>query len=240
MIRHIPNTITLLNLLSGFAATVYAIKGYNDYAAFCIMAGMLFDFVDGLAARLLKVYSDIGKDLDSLADLVTFGIAPGAIVLNLLTGCGIGFLYAFAVAALIPAASALRLARFNNDATQATSFRGMATPASAFIIVSVVLASAFTEVTLYDMMVASPWFIIVLAIILSVMMNINAKMFSLKFVNLRWSGNEDRWIFAVVSLVLLAIFRIASLPMIMATYIILSLLFNIPALRRRPPASPQM
>ncbi|MDZ7635986.1 MAG: CDP-alcohol phosphatidyltransferase family protein [Bacteroidales bacterium] len=90
MIKHIPNTLTLLNLVSGFAATIYAIKGYNDYAAFCIMAGMILDFSDGFAARLLKAYSDIGKDLDSLADVVTFGIAPGAIVLNLLTSAGFG------------------------------------------------------------------------------------------------------------------------------------------------------
>ena len=238
MIRHIPNTITLLNLISGFAATVYAIKGYNDYAAFCIMAGMLFDFSDGLAARLLKVYSDIGKDLDSLADLVTFGIAPGAIVLNLLTNCGTGFLYAFVVAALIPAASAIRLARFNNDATQTTSFRGLATPASAFIIVSVVLASAFTDFALYDKMVASPWLITVLSLFLAVMMNLNVKMFSLKFTSLGWIGNEERWIFAGVSLLLMVIFRVAALPMIMASYIILSLLFILPALRGSLPSNP--
>ena len=78
MIRHIPNTLTLLNLVSGFAATIYAIKGYNEYATFCIMVGMILDFSDGFAARLLKAYSDIGKDLDSLADVVTFGVAPGA------------------------------------------------------------------------------------------------------------------------------------------------------------------
>ena len=238
MTRHIPNTITLLNLLSGFAATVYAIKGYNDYAAFCIMAGMLFDFSDGLAARLLKVYSDIGKDLDSLADLVTFGIAPGAIVLNLLTNCGTGFLYAFVVAALIPAASAIRLARFNNDATQTTSFKGLATPASAFIIVSVVLASAFTDFKIYDVIVASPWLITVLSLFLAVMMNVSIKMFSLKFTSLGWNGNEERWIFAGVSLLLMVIFRVAALPMIMASYIILSLLFTLPALRKRSPSNP--
>ena len=144
MTRHIPNTITLLNLASGFAATIYAIKGYNDYASFCIMAGMIFDFSDGFAARMLKAYSDIGKDLDSLADVVTFGIAPGAIVLSLLSSAGMAFIPAFAVAALIPAASALRLARFNNDTTQSTSFRGLATPASAFTVVSVVIASEYT------------------------------------------------------------------------------------------------
>lgn len=89
MIRHIPNTLTLLNLVAGFAATLCAINGYNEYASFCIIAGMVLDFSDGFAARLLKAWSDIGKDLDSLADVVTFGVAPGAIVFNLLSAAGI-------------------------------------------------------------------------------------------------------------------------------------------------------
>jgi len=237
MIRHIPNTVTLLNLVSGFAATVCAIKGYNDYAAFCIMIGMVFDFSDGFTARLLKAYSDIGKDLDSLADVVTFGIAPGAIVLNMLTDSSTGFVYAFVVAALIPAASALRLAIFNNDATQATSFRGLATPASAFTIVSFVLASSYTDFSLYDRLVASPWFMTLLTVFLAAMMLVKVRMFSLKLSSLRWNGNEERWIFAVVSLLLVGIFRMASLPMIMAAYIIISLLFNLPGLRRTSSAS---
>jgi CDP-diacylglycerol--serine O-phosphatidyltransferase len=237
MIRHIPNTVTLLNLVSGFAATVCAIKGYNDYAAFCIMIGMVFDFSDGFTARLLKAYSDIGKDLDSLADVVTFGIAPGAIVLNTLTDSRTGFVYAFVVAALIPAASALRLAIFNNDASQTTSFRGLATPASAFTIVSFVLASSYTDFSLYDRLVASPLFMTLLTIFLAAMMLVNVRMFSLKLSSLRWNGNEECWIFIVVSLLLLGIFRMASLPMIMAAYIIISLLFNLPGLRRTSSAS---
>ncbi len=232
MIRHIPNALTLLNLVCGFAATVYAIKGYNDYASYCIMAGMLLDFSDGLAARLLKAYSDIGKDLDSLADVVTFGIAPGAIVMNMLTGGGMPFLPAFAIAALIPAASALRLAKFNNDTSQATTFRGMATPASAFTVVSVVLASAFTDTRLYDTMTASPLLISLLAFFLAVMMLLNVPMFSLKLTGMRWKGNEERYLFAGLSLLLLVIFRIAGLPMIMAAYILISLLFPFAAGRR--------
>jgi CDP-diacylglycerol--serine O-phosphatidyltransferase len=234
MIKHIPNTITLLNLVSGFAATVCAINGYNEYASFCIMAGMLFDFFDGFTSRLLKAYSAIGKDLDSLADIVTFGIAPGAIVLNLIAGGVTGYLYPFAVAALIPAASALRLARFNNDTTQATSFRGLATPASAFTVVSVVLASAYTDYGLYDRMIASPLFLTILAICLATMMLLNVRMFSLKLTSLKWNGNQERWIFAGVSILLLVIFRMASLPMIMAAYIIISLLFTLPGIRRTP------
>jgi CDP-diacylglycerol--serine O-phosphatidyltransferase len=232
MTRHIPNTLTLLNLVCGFAATVLAVKGYNDYAAFCIMAGMVFDFSDGFAARLLKAYSDIGKDLDSLADVVTFGIAPGAITFNLLAAGGMTTIPAFAVAALIPAASALRLAKFNNDPGQSKTFRGIATPASAFTVVSVVLASEYTDGRLPDMMAGSPWFMGLLAIFLAVMMLVNIPMFSLKFSSLGWKGNEERYIFATVSLLLLAVFRMAALPMIMAAYILISLLFPFIAGRR--------
>lgn len=225
MIRHIPNTLTLLNLVSGFAATIYAIKGYNEYATFCIMVGMILDFSDGFAARLLKAYSDIGKDLDSLADVVTFGVAPGAIVLNLLTAGGFSPVPAFIVAALIPASSALRLAKFNNDDSQKTTFRGMATPASAFTVVSVVLAASYSDFTLFDRMAGSAPAMTVLAVFLSVMMLLNVRMFSLKFTGAGLKGNEERYLFAAVSVLLFLIFRIAALPMIMAAYVLISLLF---------------
>ena len=231
MRKHIPNFLTLLNLLSGFAATVFAIKGYNEYAAFLIIAGGLFDFSDGLAARLFKSYSDIGKELDSLADVVTFGIAPGAIVLNLLTDGGMSQVPGFVLAGLIPAASALRLAKFNNDTTQTTSFRGMATPASAFTVISFVIASAYSNFAIFDTLIASQWFIGILSIFLAVMMLVNTRMFSLKFKHLRWSGNEERYILAGVSLILLVVLKLASPPLIMISYILISLIFN--AVRKR-------
>ena len=196
------------------------------------MAGMVLDFSDGFAARLLRAYSDIGKDLDSLADVVTFGVAPGAIVFNMLVAGGMSSMPAFAVAALIPAASALRLAKFNNDPGQSTTFRGMATPASAFTVVSVVLASSCTDARLPDLMAGSPWFMGFLALFLAVMMLLNVPMFSLKFSRLGWKGNEERYIFAAVSLLLLLIFRIAALPMIMAAYILISLLLPFAVSRR--------
>jgi len=232
MTKHIPNTLTLLNLVCGFAATVCAIKGYNDYASYCIMAGMVFDFSDGFAARLLKAYSAMGKDLDSLADVVTFGVAPGAIIFNLLNTGGMTLLPCFAVAAIIPAASALRLAKFNNDPGQSVSFRGMATPASAFSVVSVVLAAAFTDYRIYDTMAGSPLFITILAVFLAVMMLLNARMFSLKLSSLKWKGNEERYIFLALGILLLVVFRMAALPMIMAVYILISFLFPVIAGRR--------
>lgn len=227
MIKQIPNAITLLNLVSGFAATIYAIKGYNEYAAFCIILGGLLDFSDGFVARLLKAYSDLGKELDSLADIVTFGVAPGAIIFNLLRSGGLDSVPAFIIASLIPAASALRLARFNNDTTQTTSFRGLATPASAFTIVSLVLASAYTDIQLYDTMVGSPWFLGILSLLLAVMMLVNTRMFSLKFASLGWKGNEERWIFIGTAVLLFLILRLASLPLIMASYVIISVVSNL-------------
>lgn len=235
MTRHIPNILTLLNLVCGFAATICAIKGYSDYASYCIMAGMVLDFSDGFAARLLKAYSALGKELDSLADVVTFGIAPGAILFNLLTAGGMTGLKAFAVAVIIPAASALRLAKFNNDPSQSSSFKGMATPASAFTVVSLALAAELTDCRIYDTMTGSPWFIGILTFSLAVMMLLNARMFSLKFSNLRWKGNEERYLFVTVSLLLLAIFQLAALPMIMAAYILISFLFPVVAGRRTSP-----
>ena len=231
MIKHIPNTLTLLNLVAGFAATILAIRGYNEYAAFSIMTGMLLDFSDGFAARLLKAYSPLEKDLDSLADMVTFGIAPGAIILNLLSSTGTGTLASFAIAALIPAASALRLARFNNDTTQATSFRGLATPASAFTVISIVLASSYTDLALPDTLAGSAWFISLLSLFLAVMMLINVRMFSLKLSHLRWSGNEERYIFALSVLLLLVFLGMAAAPLIMAAYIVISIVSGI--IRRR-------
>jgi CDP-diacylglycerol--serine O-phosphatidyltransferase len=233
MTKHVPNFITLLNLLSGFAATVLASKGYNEYAALLIITGGIFDFCDGFAARLLKSYSDIGKELDSLADVVTFGIAPGAIVLNLLTGDGMAIAPAFIVACLIPAASALRLAKFNNDTTQSTSFRGLATPASAFTVISFVIAAGYGNCAVCDTLMTSSWFIAALSLFLAVMMLVNTRMFSLKFTHLRWGGNEERYLLAGISLLLLVVFRLASPPLIMAGYIGISLVFNVIRSRRK-------
>src|SRR5512133_74794 len=225
MKKHIPNSLTLLNLVSGFIATIYASNGYIEQACFFIMAGMILDFSDGFAARLLKAYSDIGRDLDSLADVVTFGVAPGAIIWSLLTGSGLADIPSIALATLIPAASALRLAKFNNDTEQSTYFKGMATPASAFTVVAFVIASGYTDRQIFDTLAGSAWFVGGLSVFLAVMMLINTRMFSLKFSHLRYGGNEERYIFAGVAVLLLIIYGLASLPLIMLSYILISLVF---------------
>ena len=227
MIRHIPNTLTLLNLVCGFAATICALQGIPGYASLLVMAGMIFDFTDGFAARLLKARSDIGRELDSLADIITFGVAPGAIVYQLLTAAGIAVIPSFVVALLLPAASALRLARFNTDASQSVTFRGLATPGSAFTLVSLVAASVWSGSPLPERMISSPLFLTLLSLFLAVMMLANITMFSLKFTGFGWRGNEERYLFAVMSLLLLLIFRLAGLPMIMVLYFIISLVANV-------------
>lgn len=234
MKRHIPNFITLLNLLSGFVAVVLASRGSTTEACFLIMAGMVFDFADGLSARLLKAYSDIGKDLDSLADVVTFGAAPGAILFSLLTSAGLPFVPSLIIAGFVPAASALRLAKFNNDPGQSVSFKGMATPASAFTLVSLVLAAHYSRFSVYDALAGSVWFLTGLSLFLSVMMLINMRMFSLKFSHLKMKGNEERYLFICISLILIVLFGAGSLPPVMAAYILISFLS---ALLRRSGAS---
>lgn len=226
MIKQIPNLLTLLNLLSGFAATFMAINGDYENAVFLIMAGMIFDFSDGMAARLLKAYSPLGKDLDSLADIVTFGIAPGAILVSLLVTNGMGHIPSLLAGGIIPAASAFRLAKFNNDDSQKSSFKGMATPASAFVIASLILAAEFSASRTCVMLISTNWFLVMLAFFLAVMMNINMRMFSLKITNLQWKGNEERYLFVLTSLVLLVSLRAASFPLIMAAYIIISVIFS--------------
>jgi CDP-diacylglycerol--serine O-phosphatidyltransferase len=225
MKKNIPNALTLLNLVSGFIATLFASKGYIEQACFLIMAGMLLDFSDGFAARLLKAYSDIGRDLDSLADVVTFGVAPGAVIYFLLTGSGLAGVPAIALSSLLPAASALRLAKFNNDTEQSTSFKGMATPASAFTVVAFVIASSYTDSRIFDTLLSSAWFAGGLSLFLAVMMLLNTRMFSLKFSHLKFRGNEERYIFAGVSLLLLLLIGLAALPLIMLSYILISLSF---------------
>ena len=169
--------------------------------------------------------------------MVTFGIAPGAIVLNLLTAAGMAAAPAFILASLIPAASALRLAKFNNDTTQGTSFRGLATPGSAFTVISFVIASRYGRCAICDTLVTSSWFIGALSVILAVMMLANIRMFSLKFSHLKWKGNEERYLLAGISLLLLLVFRLASPPLIMAAYILISIVFTAVRSRKTPSAA---
>ena len=157
MMKNIPNFITSLNLTSGFVAIIFASTGDILTASWILLAAMIFDFLDGFSARMLKAYSAIGKELDSLADVVSFGVAPGIIIYELLnrslgydtTGTvdtkGIIALFILIIPAIMPACAAIRLAVFNLDTTQTTSFKGLPTPANAIAVISIVIADHFTQ-----------------------------------------------------------------------------------------------
>ena len=226
MRRHIPNTITCCNLLSGCVATMFAFEGMYPFAFAFIIAGAVFDFFDGLSARALGVSSPIGKELDSLADVVTFGFAPAAMVFSWLGECAdahLDMLVAFVVpfvAFLLVAFSALRLAKFNVDERQTSSFIGLPTPANALFWGALVIG-------VHDKMVALPYgwlLIIALVVLFSWLLVAEIPMFSLKFKNLSWKSNRTAYTFLLVSIVLLAVLGLTGLSAVIGWYIILSIL----------------
>lgn len=226
MRRHIPNTITCCNLLSGCVAATYAFEGVYTIAFVCIILGAVFDFFDGLTARALKVSSPIGKELDSLADVVTFGLAPASMVFNWLRECADAHLHmlpAFVVpflAFLLVAFSALRLAKFNVDERQTSSFIGLPTPANALFWGALVIGS-------HDAIVTHPYgwvLVIALVMLFSWLLVAEIPMFSLKFKSLAWAPNRIAYIFLLVSLVLLIFLGLNGLSAVIGWYIVLSVL----------------
>ncbi|MEI8226624.1 MAG: CDP-diacylglycerol--serine O-phosphatidyltransferase [Bacteroidota bacterium] len=240
MMKHIPNFITSLNLAAGFFAIIYAANGDLVTASWLILAAMIFDFLDGFSARLLKAYSAIGKELDSLADVVSFGVAPGLIIYKILDDSlslfgpmmsdsdSVKLTLILITPVLMPVCAALRLAIFNNDSTQATTFKGLPTPANALAVISVVIAGHYSQSTLFSSFTGSPILLIVFTVILSLMMVSRISLLSLKFSNLKVKGNEGRFILAGLVLISFAVFGIKAAPLIIPLYTLtsfLSLLF---------------
>lgn len=230
--KHIPNFITSLNLLSGCIAVVIAIK-YDLYlASFFICLSAIFDFFDGMSARLLNVKSDIGKELDSLADLISFGLAPGLIIFRLLSISGDVFLKIndFNIlpffALIIPVFSALRLAKFNVDVNQTKSFIGLPTPANAIFMAAFPLILKYNNIAFFNELFSNSYFLIVISIIFSYLLVAKIPMFSLKISNLSWKDNKLRYIFILLSLLLMAVFRYSGIPMVIILYILLSVFDN--------------
>lgn len=226
MKKHIPNTITCCNLISGCIATYWAFKGDYELALLFIVIGAVFDFFDGMTARLLHVSSPIGKELDSLADDITFGFAPSAIIFSWLCGYNfhelpspIAFLMPF-TAFIMAAFSALRLAKFNLDERQTMGFIGLPTPANALFWGALIVGAG-------DFLASSPLYIygvIFLVLIFSYLLVAEIPMFALKFKTWGWKGNEVKFIFLLTSIMLLAFLRVSGLSAIIAWYILLSVL----------------
>ena len=235
--KHIPNLITSLNLAAGFIAILFAAKNDLITSSWLILAAMAFDFLDGFSARLLKAYSPMGKELDSLADVVSFGIAPAMIVFKLIESSGSvaesisvssrlfgnpEILKYFAV--LMPVFAALRLAKFNIDSSQARSFKGLPTPANALAVISVVIAAHHSGAAILESFITSPVILTVYTVILSLMMVSRIPLISLKMSNLRLRGNEGQYFLFSLSIISLLIWRIAAAPLIIPFYIIASLI----------------
>ena len=223
MKKHIPNTITCLNLISGCIATYFAFLSDYQMALLFIIIGAVFDFFDGMVARLLHVSSPIGKELDSLADDITFGFAPSAIVFSFLSSFHIHQPLVPFLAFIIAAFSALRLAKFNLDERQALGFIGLPTPANALFWGSLILSLDW-QTWFEPYQIPNFWFYVVLVLIpiSSYLLVSEIPMFALKFKTWGFKGNEIKYIFLLTCIPLLIIFQVTGIALIIAWYVILS------------------
>jgi len=221
MKKHIPNMITCLNLISGCIATYFAFQSDYSMALLFIVIGAMFDFFDGMTARLLHVSSPIGKELDSLADDITFGFAPSAIVFSFLCSFHIHLPFIPFLAFIMAAFSALRLAKFNLDERQALGFIGLPTPANALFWGSLIVG-----LESYPYFEGMEWAILVGTFISCWLLVAEIPMFALKFKTWGWKGNEIKYIFLLTCIPLLLLLRVSGLAAIIAWYVILSVINN--------------
>lgn len=231
--KHIPNLITSLNMVSGFIAVISAARGDVLMASWFILAAMIFDFLDGLAARLLGAYSDVGKELDSLADVVSFGVAPAVIIFDLLNRTisdyflireSVLHLIIMFIPSIMPVCAALRLAVFNTDPLQSTSFKGLPTPANALAVITLAFAANYSDSLLAKTFIDTPLILMIYTIILSLLMVSRVHLFSLKINNLNFPGNEGRYLLVFVLLLNWIILGPLSLLLVIPMYILASLI----------------
>jgi CDP-diacylglycerol--serine O-phosphatidyltransferase len=227
--KNIPNFFTCLNLICGCIAIVSVFHGNLIMLATMIFLASMFDFMDGLMARSLNAYSEIGKQLDSLADMVTFGVVPGIILYTMMINrdasevIGNGFLFGIIkyFPFIVTVFAAVRLAKFNIDPRQSSSFTGLPTPAMGILVTS------FPLIIKYDTWHLAPffsnaYFILAISIILAILMVSKIRLFALKFKTVKWSDNKIQFIFLICSGVLFSIFLFAAVPLIIILYIVLS------------------
>ena len=225
MKRHIPNIITLCNLLCGCIAVIYAAGGNVYVAGGWVLLGIFFDFFDGFFARLLKVKSEIGLQLDSLADMVTSGVVPGIamyqmlLLSDMMERANTWVVYLPYIGFFITLASAYRLANFNIDTRQTTGFIGLPTPANTFIISLAVIQSTGTIALLHN-----TWVLLLITIMSSYLLNANLPLFALKFKDYSFKNNAVKYIFLAISVLLIAILKVIAVPIIILLYILLSLI----------------
>ena len=221
--KHIPNTITCLNLVSGCIATYYAFQADYQLALLFIVLGAVFDFFDGMVARLLHVSSPIGKELDSLADDITFGFAPSAIVFSYLCSFHTHLAWLPFLAFIMAAFSALRLAKFNLDERQTLGFIGLPTPANALFWGSLIVGLGESISTLPY----AVWMILAGVLVSSWLLVSEVPMFALKFKTWGWKGNEVKYLFLLTCIPLILLLGIIGLAAIIAWYVVLSVIHSV-------------
>ena len=236
--KHLPNLITLVNLLSGCIAVLYAVFGHLEAAALFVVIGIGFDFFDGFAARLLKVEGELGKQLDSLADMVTSGLVPGIVMMQMLFKASTeDTLESLLVAGtlqwlpfcglLVTLASAYRLANFNIDTRQTSSFVGLPTPANTLLIVSLPLICKYSEFTFVVALLQNKYLLLVLTFLSVYLLNAEIPLFALKFKNFSWRDNAFKFLFLGLSLLLFFLLQFVAVPLIVLMYVTISVWKNL-------------
>ncbi|MEM6516770.1 MAG: CDP-alcohol phosphatidyltransferase family protein [Bacteroidota bacterium] len=242
MKKYIPNLFTLLNLFSGCIAVLFATQSNFVAAAFFVFLGIFFDFFDGLLARKLNVQSELGIQLDSLADMVTSGLVPGIVMYKLLSkslnvseqkidadwNSGFDFIgFELPVLPLvglfITLASCYRLAKFNLDEDQQTYFKGLPTPANALLILSLPLILQYPENEFVEQLISNIWFLLGLTSFSCYILNSDIKLFALKFKGFGFKENKLKYSFILICIVLLFLLNFLSIPIIVFLYIIISI-----------------
>ncbi len=218
MLRHLPNFLTCCNLVCGCFGIVYCLEERNVPAAYFVWTAGVFDFFDGFAARMLKVTSPIGKELDSLADMVSFGLLPSLVMYKMMAASSSVEWLPY-TAFLIAVCSALRLAIFNVDETQSDSFKGLNTPANTIFITSLPLVSNQIGGWLYQ-----DWMLLMITIVFSLLLVSRIEIFAFKFKDFTWKHNKVRFAFILLAVLLLAWLGKLALPLLILLYILFSLL----------------
>ena len=230
MKKYIPNSITLANLFCGTIAVVLAVENRLDWAALFVGLGIFFDFFDGFFARLLNVKSDLGLQLDSLADMVTAGVVPGIAMYQLLKGSTWVVENETTIAGFVPyigfvitLASAYRLANFNIDTRQTTGFIGLPTPANTLLILSLPLILQYEPTEWMISILQNVWVLIGITLLSAYLLNAEIALFALKFKDYSLKNNGIKYLFLAVSVVLLILLKISAIPIVILLYIALSL-----------------
>ncbi|MEH6408108.1 MAG: CDP-alcohol phosphatidyltransferase family protein [Leeuwenhoekiella sp.] len=237
--RYIPNSFTMANLFSGMLGTYFAATNRLDFAAYAVVLGIFFDFFDGFFARILNKQSDLGLQLDSLADVITSGVVPGMVMFQLLYrieswGTGVRLIqqdFHWESLSLLPflgfaitLASAYRLAKFNIDTRQTESFIGLPTPANALLIISLPLILMNESSEFAQNLISNTWFLLALTALSCYLLNAELPLFALKFKSWGFAENKVRYIFLILSVLLLIFLQFLAIPVIIVLYVIVSLL----------------